>query len=38
MSLGDSFAAALAKQREAALYTGDPELATVENQINIVWL
>lgn len=37
-SLGDSFAAALAKQREATLYTGDPEFTTVENQLNIVWL
>lgn len=38
MSLGDSFAAALAKQREATLYTGDPEFRAVENQISVSWL
>lgn len=38
MSLGDSFAAALTKQREATLYTGDPEFKVVENQITVSWL
>ncbi len=38
MSLADCFAAALAKQRKADLYTGDPEFRAVETDIEIVWL
>lgn len=38
MSLGDSFAAALAKQKKADLYTGDPEFKAVEKEIKIVWI
>lgn len=38
MSLADCFAAALAKQRRADLYTGDPEFREVEKEIRIVWL
>lgn len=38
MSLADCFAAALAKQKKADLYTGDPEFKTVEKDVKIVWL
>ena len=38
MSLADCFAAALAKQRNADLYTGDPEFRALEKDIRIVWL
>ena len=38
MSLADCFAAALAKQRKADVYTGDPEFRAVEKDIKIVWL
>ncbi len=38
MSLADCFAAALAKQRKADLYTGDSEFRPVENEIRIGWL
>lgn len=38
MSLGDCFAAALAIERGADLYTGDPEFKAVEGRIKIVWL
>ncbi len=38
MSLADCFAAALAKQRKADLYTGDREFRAVETDIEIVWL
>lgn len=38
MSLADCFAAALAKQKKADLYTGDPEFKSVEREIRIVWL
>lgn len=38
MSLADCFAAALAKERKADLYTGDPEFRAVENEVKIVWL
>ena len=38
MSLADCFAAALARQRRAELYTGDPEFRQVEKDINIIWL
>ena len=38
MSLADCFAAALAKNRKADLYTGDPEFRTVEDQIRIIWI
>lgn len=38
MSLADCFAAALAKQKKAELYTGDPEFKSVESEIRIVWI
>lgn len=38
MSLADCFAAALARQRDAELYTGDPEFRQVERDIRIIWL
>lgn len=38
MSLADCFAAALARQKKADLYTGDPEFKSVEKDIKIIWL
>jgi uncharacterized protein len=38
MSLADCFAAALAKQLKAEIYTGDPEFHAVESEIKIIWL
>jgi PIN domain nuclease of toxin-antitoxin system len=38
MSLADCFAAALAKQRKADLYTGDPDFKAVETEVRVVWL
>ena len=38
MSLADCFAAALAKQKKADLYTGDPEFRSVEKHVKLVWL
>ena len=38
MSLADCFAAALAKQRKAEIYTGDPEFRAVGSEIKVVWL
>ena len=38
MSLADCFAAALAKDLKAELYTGDPEFKEVEKEIKIIWL
>jgi ribonuclease VapC len=38
MSLADCFAAALARQRSAAVYTGDPEFKEVEEDIDVHWL
>jgi predicted nucleic acid-binding protein len=38
ISLADCFAAALAKQKRADLYTGDQDFKNVERQIKIVWL
>ena len=38
MSLADCFAAALAKQEKAEIYTGDPEFRAVEEDLQIVWL
>lgn len=38
MSLADCFAAALAKQRKAEVYTGDPEFRAVESDLKIIWL
>ena len=38
MSLVDCFAAALTKQRDIDLCTGDPEFKSVEKEIKIVWL
>jgi predicted nucleic acid-binding protein len=38
MSLADCFAAALAKQKKAEIYTGDPEFKEVETEIKVNWL
>lgn len=38
MSLADCFAAALAKQRNGEIYTGDPEFKTLEPEWKIIWL
>ena len=38
MSLADCFAAALAKQGKADLYTGDPEFRSFEKEIKVAWL
>lgn len=38
MSLADCFAAALTKQKNADLYTGDPEFRTVEKDVKVAWL
>ena len=38
MSLADCFAAALAKQRDSELYTGDPEFRPLEPEWKIVWI
>lgn len=38
MAYADCFAAALAKQRKAELYTGDPEFKAVEKEIRICWI
>ena len=38
ISLADSFAAALAKEKKAELITGDPEFKALEKEIKITWL
>ena len=38
MSLADCFAAALAQQKQAAVYTGDPEFKAVAKEVKVVWL
>ena len=38
MSLADCFAAALAKQRKAEIYTGDPEFRSIEKEVKIIWI
>ncbi|MCX6152399.1 MAG: type II toxin-antitoxin system VapC family toxin [Ignavibacteriales bacterium] len=38
LSFADAFAAALAKNKQAALVTGDKEFKQLENKIKIVWL
>ncbi len=38
MSLADCFAAALARQKKADIYTGDPEFKEIESELKIVWL
>jgi len=38
LSLADCFAAALAHQKKADLYTGDPEFRAVEKEIKVIWL
>lgn len=38
MSLANCFAAALAQQKQAAVYTGDPEFKAVAKEIKVVWL
>ncbi len=38
MSLADCFAVALAKQKKADVYTGDPEFRAIEKDVKVVWL
>ena len=38
LSLADAFAAALAKDRQAELVTGDPEFGALEKEVRIEWL
>jgi predicted nucleic acid-binding protein len=38
MSLADCFAAALAQQTHAPVYTGDPEFKAVAKEVKVVWL
>ena len=38
IAYADCFAAALAKQEKAEIYTGDPEFRAVEEDLQIVWL
>jgi predicted nucleic acid-binding protein len=38
MSYADCFAAALAKQRNAEIVTGNPEFKAVEKEIKVAWL
>ncbi len=38
ISLADGFAAALALEKKAELYTGDPEFKALEKEINISWI
>jgi len=38
MSYADCFAAALTKQKDAVLFTGDPEFRQIEREIRINWL
>jgi ribonuclease VapC len=38
LSLADSFAAALAKEKRAELLTGDPEFRVLEGEIKLHWL
>jgi predicted nucleic acid-binding protein len=38
MSLADCFAAALAKQKKAEIYTGDREFKAIESELRIMWL
>jgi predicted nucleic acid-binding protein len=38
MSYADCFAAALAKQKNAELVTGDPEFKALEKEIKVSWL
>jgi predicted nucleic acid-binding protein len=38
MSLADCFAAALARQKKAEIYTGDPEFSAVESELKIIWI
>jgi predicted nucleic acid-binding protein len=38
LSYADAFAAALARERNAGLLTGDPELKSLDKEIKILWL
>ena len=38
LSLADAFAAALAKERNAELVTGDAEFKALEKELKVVWL
>jgi predicted nucleic acid-binding protein len=38
MAYADCFAVALARLKEAELYTGDAEFKVVEKEVKVVWL
>jgi predicted nucleic acid-binding protein len=38
IAYADCFAVALARQKKAELYTGDPEFRAVEKDVKVVWL
>jgi predicted nucleic acid-binding protein len=38
LAYADCFAAALARSKNAQLYTGDPEFKAVEKEVKVVWL
>lgn len=38
MSYADCFAAALAKERKAAVVTGDPEFKQIEREVKVHWI
>jgi ribonuclease VapC len=38
LAYADCFAAALARLKNAELYTGDPEFKAVEKEVKVVWL
>jgi predicted nucleic acid-binding protein len=38
LAYADCFAAALARSKNAELYTGDPEFKAVEKEVKVVWL
>jgi len=38
ISHADCFAAVLAKQKKAEIYTGDPEFKAIESDLKIMWL
>jgi predicted nucleic acid-binding protein len=38
LAYADCFAAALARSKNAELYTGDPEFKAVEKDVKVVWL
>jgi len=38
LAYADCFAVALAKMKNAELYTGDPEFKAVEKEVKVIWL